>query len=233
LRCIYNGGMDFCRYLSDKGHYMELIRSGEKELRQRGFYDPDEMADISAAALERLLDYFQRHPEKFISIEKRPQNELSNYLKKALRNHIRNTINQQSRLQKMHNRLVQDPFMLILHDIQSGEISGEKEAKDPGEPDNNDWQGLSWEQIRKEIFYFIEETYGRAKWVTKKKAADFFLFRLKNGLTLKEMGNHYPGCNISSLNTKGHRVIRSFRQWVLGHQRSPGSDKGAHDHDHG
>lgn len=224
--------MDFCRYLSDKSHYMELIRSGERELRRRGFYDPDEVADISAAALERLLDYFQRHPERFISIEKRPESEFSNYLKKALRNHIRNTINQQSRLQKMHNRLVQDPFMLILHDIQPQAIPRENAFGDAVGPDNKDWQGLSWEQIRKEIFYFIEETYGRAKWATKKRAADFFLFRLKNSLTLKEMNNHYPDFNISSLNTEGHRVIRSFRQWVLGHQRSPGSNKRPHDHDH-
>lgn len=231
MHCIYNGGMDLCRYLSDKSHYMELRKAGEKELRRRAFHDRDEIDDIISAALERLLDYFQRRPDKFLQIEEKPQEEMSNYLKKALRNHILNIISRQSRLQRMHNRLVQDPFMLILHDIQTQSHPGGSTSNVDGNPDSESWRGLSWEQIREEIHYFIEEKFGRAKWAAKKAVADFFLQRLREGLSLREMQARYPDRNTATMNTEGHRLIRSFRQWVARYQRRPVSIRCKHDQD--
>jgi len=193
--------MDLFVYLTDEDRYRRLLRQGMQEACRRMVLSSEDANDIASEALERLLDYFARKPDQLYRLESMAEGKVTNYLRKALRNHIINIIKKRQRQVFLAWEEIGEPAAPVAEPVTAA-------ARDL--PD-----------IRRELHFFIEEKFGREKWAGKKEAVDLFIERVAGKLRMREMQDRHPGRNIAVLNTEAHRIVKKYARWVQKNGRSP------------
>ena len=211
--------MDICDYLSERANYFALVKEGEFMVKKGFFYDSDDIPDITSEAMEKILDYFKRKPEKLIEIENMDKEEMSNYLKKAMRNHVINILKRRNRQNKNDIELIkktihEEKEKMTFYNLNPsgkdsfGEILNKlRDRKDFGRDCVNDF---NVDFIRNNIHFFIEEKFGRSKWNEKKRAIDLFIERYEENISLKDLKKKYVDINIPSLNTEANRIVKGY-----------------------
>ena len=191
--CYYNSQMNLFAYLAEEDRYRTFMRSGLMEVRRRTIVPMEEAEDIVSDAMERLLDYYARKPEKLLVLESMAEDKMNNYLKKALRNHLINVIKSRSRIHFMSLDKSTEPQM----------------QNNDSKIDNE----IDLQAIREELYYFIEEQFGREKWPQKKEAIDMYIERMVGKTTMGELQKRYPDKKIAVMNTVAHRIVKKYSHW--------------------
>jgi hypothetical protein len=221
-------GMDLFDYLSEWKHYASLIKEGQYEARRLGVYNSEDIDDMTSGAMEDLLDYFQRKPEKVAEVEAKEMAEMNNYLKKAMRNRICNIVKKRNRqkaafFQLMAAALEDERERVHVEQMADGRHHSYAEIfnkiKEKFGLTLNDVHQFNLKETRQDVNFFIEEKFGREKWPDKKEAVNIFLERVEQNLSLTELESRYPQKNIASLNTEAHRLIKRYIKWLkTGHK---------------
>lgn len=211
--------MDFFDFLSNQRNYLALVREGNYEARKRMVFDLEERNDITSEALEKILDYFKRKPEKLLEIESKQKEEMANYLKKAMRNQVINITKHQNREKVLALKFLSDTSRKETEKINTAFLE---------EPKTNltqemvykikkklglcviDINEFSFEKMKDEIHFFIEEKYGREYWEYKKETINIFIERFENNISISKLKKEYPLKNIPSLNTEANRIIKKY-----------------------
>jgi hypothetical protein len=221
--------MDFFDFLSNHGNYLSLVREGNYEARKRMVFDLEERNDITSGALEKILDYFKRKPEKLLEIESKQKEEMANYLKKAMRNQVLNIIKRQNRekvlaleflsdtsrkeIEKINTPLLEEPKTNLTQEM----VYKIKKKLGLCVIDINDF---SFKKTKNEMHFFIEEKYGRENWEYKKDAINIFIERFENNISISKLKEKYPLKNIPSLNTEANRIIKKYLYQLKKNQKN-------------
>jgi len=215
--------MDLFDFLSDDVNYRGLLKIGVYEVFKRKSCSREDAEDIVSESLENLLDYYQRKPEKLLELESKSNEEMGNYIKKSLRNHVLNIIirNHKAKIkeiefiEKMQNSSTEEnqfqylnqlpyQFLSLSEKVNAGLIM--------------DFSRLDCKNMQKDIYLFIEKKYKPGIWENKKEAILLYMKRIKSKKTISQMQALIPDKNISSLNTQAHRIINSYRNWLKKNQ---------------
>jgi DNA-directed RNA polymerase specialized sigma24 family protein len=229
INCKYNGWMNLFDYLALENHYLELFHEGKREARRRLVFQPDEANDVVSEALENLLDYFSRKPEKVFALESMEGEKMKNYLKKAMRHQVINIVKKRNR---WLNVRVADLASLAAGIPGAGGLA---EMEDELAENSTLVAAISHgglEQLRAELFFFIEEKFGREKWRIKKDAVDLFMERVGNNMSISDLQEKHPEMNAAVMNTIAHRIFKKFSSWVQKNGRQPLPGSGAREVGH-
>ncbi len=216
--------MDLFDFLSDEGNYKKLIKIGVYEVFKRISCSGEDAEDIVSESLENVLDYYQRKPEKLMDLESKNNEEMKNYIKKSLKNHILNIIirNHKAKIKEMefiekmqyggseeiqkqsrHLNQLPDQFLSLSERVNAGLTINFTQS--------------DCKNIKKDIYSFIEKKYKSGMWESKKEAISLYMKRIKEKKTISQVQMLIPDKNISSLNTQAHRIIKSYRNWLKKH----------------
>jgi DNA-directed RNA polymerase specialized sigma24 family protein len=220
--CKYNSRMNLYDFLAVESHYLELFHEGEREARRRLVFQPEEADDVVSEALENLLDYFSRKPEKVFALENMEDEKMKNYLKKAMRHQVINIVKKRNRRHVL--RMDDLAFSAMEIPAQRGLVDAE----------NNAVHGAgflasshtSLDQLREELHFFIEEKFGRERWKKKKDAVDLFMERIGKNMRIGDLQKKYPDANVAVMNAIAHRVIKKYSSWIQknGRDRQSGNE---------
>jgi hypothetical protein len=210
--------MELFDFLSDKNNYLTLMQKVMKMVNKQSHLCHEEAKDIASDAMERILDYYQRKPQKLEELEQMEETKMLNYLKKALSNHVLNIL-----IQKSNKKIKK---LKTLADLQRTEIEKIKNTNINQNEANLIWiksqlgytavdsDEICLDRIRRELFQFIQNEFKPHKQEAQKSALDLFINRIKLHLSLKEMQAANPTQNIGSLNTKTHRLFKLYIRWL-------------------
>jgi hypothetical protein len=154
---------------------------------------------------------------------------MGNYLKKAVRHQVINIVKKRNRWLNMR---VDDPAALV-----AGTPAAGWAAVEPAPAVHNvlgdAFSSCGLEQMRAELFFFIEEKFGREKWAGKKAAVDLFLERVGNNMSIGDLQERHPEVNAAVMNTIAHRIFKKFSSWIQKNGREPQPGSGRQEMDHG
>ncbi len=183
--------------------------------------DSETARDVSMEAVEQLYEWLKRPYSELAFADFTPA-KMRNFFYKSIRNRCINIVKKENRRSKMVREVIEK----IKNSIGIGldePIDVFDTPDSPEGPENLikcfgpfmiDLNRVSLEDLKKEVFYFIEETFGRAKWKGKKFAVDLFFERFQQGLSIKEFKKMHPGENLPSLNTEAHRTMKNYFKWA-------------------
>lgn len=221
--------MDLCDYLSEWKNYAALIREGQYEARRLFVYNAEDIDDITSEAIEELLDYFERKPDKVLQIEAKEAAEMNNYLRKAMRNRVFNIVKKRNRQKAAFIKMLTDNPELYKRRLDLVEKSGEPEhfvteilniIREKFGLTVPDIDQFNLNSLGKEMHFFIEERFGRERWGSKKEAVDLFLERVEKNMSLIDLEKRYPRKKIASLNTEAHRIMKGYLKWLNSNHKS-------------
>lgn len=214
--------MDLCDFLSQRKNYESLVKKAREVIRS---YGQEEVYDIISEALVLLLDYFKRNPGKLLEIEQKESDEMFHILKVALRNRVFNILNQRNKemkkiLEHMKELTWEDEENTnIFRKVWSTGIRIFRGVKNQLGFVSVDINEFTLEKVEKDIYFFIEEKYGREKWNLKKEAIKLYIERFLRDIPIPDMQELYPGKNIASLNTDANRTVRKYLKWLKQNER--------------
>jgi hypothetical protein len=215
--------MDFFDFLSKIENYKALVAAGKYTIKNIYSNHPEDVEDIISEALENLLDYFKRKPEKLLEIQRKEKDEMSNYLKKSMRNHVINILKKRNRIKKSNLELMENLTKSGVHynNWFKGEYQNQEKPSPFVEEVQEDFAGFiadrqnfSLPNLKKHIYHFIEEKYRQESWSYKKSTIDIFFERFEKHMTLQKLKAIYPNKNIPSFNTEANRILKKYLHWV-------------------
>jgi len=189
----------------------------------RGGYrnDSEDLEDIVLEALEKLLDYFQRKPEKLLVLEDKDPAAMSNYLKKSMRNHVLNVLKRKNREKRLESALTSDLVREVIRGVSAPAgrlrpcpIPENLFIEDTPTQTGSAEGPASVNRLKRDIHAFIESRYAPRKWDRKKHIIDLFFERFERNLSLTRIQALHPGKNIPSLNAEANRILKKYRVWT-------------------
>jgi len=211
--------VELFHFLSDKENYLVLLDTGSREINRRSHISRDDQQDILAEAMGRILDYFERKPEKLLAVERKSPKEMMNYLKKSIRHQVLNIM-----LSRHRERIRLLNYSRRCEKERRETIHRQQLSTEPME-DELHWiamvrDRMNLQDIRKELNRFIQRKCKPRQQDYHREAVAVFIMRLEQQLTISQLQDRYPEKNIASLNTLAHRIFHRYHRW-LKHLQNP------------